>query len=241
MIKYLFNLSAVLICKSLYMVRIIIMIYSYSKHLVLCYINIGSGYICDYLPWSKDPSNGTTSDCSKHQAVNKNVALLLSIGSVFGLDDFYTGNFLDGVFALVQGVITILSILISLCTWRCSKCLKCFKCIRIFKIFSDITLTILLAICILSEITHMIINCDNSTEFYEIIYNIVTIILFFFTCYLRYSKFCRWCEEKHPKLSRRLMATLITIVVMLINTIVDFLLVWYDKRLDGNGCPFLIT
>jgi len=99
------------------------MIYSYSKHLVLCYINIGSGYICNYLPWSKYPSNGTTSDCSKHQAVNKYAALLLSIGSVdpilsnkaaylftvhvFGLNNFYTCNFFDGAFvALVQGLIT---------------------------------------------------------------------------------------------------------------------------------------
>jgi len=48
----------------------------------------------------------------------------------------------------------------------------------------------------------------------------------------------KWCKEKHPKLSRRLMATLITISVMLSNTIVDFLLVWYDKKLDRNRCPF---
>ena len=170
-------------------------------------INTVSGYnMCGYLSWSTD----TAQNCTEG-SIERTTLFAMSF-SPLGVGKFYSGEHFNGIFELLQGIITITSVLV---WYYCRR--------KNVKLLSDILLTIALFLCFALEVGHMI--CSKQFEPFYIIVMVISLIL---TCTLR----CCCCCNDH-------LTVIVTISTMCLLTVSDALMVYYVKDVDGYGCPLI--
>ena len=129
-----------------------------------------------------------------------------------GIGKFYSGDHFNGLFELIECLITLASILV----WYCCKHQN-------VKLLSDVLLAVALISCYILEIAHMI--CSGQVEPFYIITIIISLIL---PCVLRC---CCCCNS--------FITIIVTVSTMLLLIVTDALMVRFFKENDGNGCPLI--
>ena len=128
----------------------------------------------------------------------------------FGVGKFYSGDYFNGLFELLEGLIAIASIAV----WYFCKTKR-------LKPFYDILLVFALLSCYVIEVTHMI--CSKQVEAFYIIIMVISLIL---TCILRYWS----CNN---------VIVIVTLLTTLFLSASDAFMVWFFKEVDGHGCPLI--
>ena len=171
-------------------------------------ISTVNGYhdrMCSYLSWSIDTAQNCTEGSTERTTLFAVSFIPLGVGK------FYSGEYFNGIFELLQGIIAITSVLV---WYYCRR--------KNVKLLSDVLLTIALFLCFALEIGHMI--CSKQIELFYIIVMIISMML---TCGLRYC-----CLNDF-------LTVIVTISTMCLLIASDALMVYFIKEVDGHGCPLI--
>ena len=162
--------------------------------------------MCSYLTWNTD----TAQNCTEG-SIERTTLFVVSFFPI-GIGKFYSGEYFNGVFELVQGIIAITSVLV---WYYCER--------KNVKVLSDILLIIGLLLCFALEVGHMI--CSKQLEPFYIAVMVISLML---TCCLRY--YCRLNNS---------LTVIVTILTMCLLIASDAFMVYFFKELDGHGCPLI--
>ena len=171
----------------------------------ICISTVNGYRMCSYLSWSTDTAQNCTEGSTERTTLFAVSFIPLGVGK------FYSGEYFDGIFELLQGIIAITSVLV---WYYCRR--------KNVKRLSDVLLTIALFLCFALEIGHMI--CSKLVELFYIIVMVISLVL---TCGLRYC-----CLNDF-------LTVIVTISTMCLLIASDALMVYFFKEVDGHGCPLI--
>ena len=189
---------------------------------VLCFFGNGNSYnssLCEYVTWSKSLFDNITSftTCAEKLPLYKETVLMESLFSIIGLGNFYSENYFDGAFELVEGAVTV--VLIIICPrWFC-------KVQEQIKTFISVAMLTLLIIC--NSIEGILMYCSKVFNKPHIPIFIISFIL---AGTLTYK-----CG-----LQLKTLVMVISILITILNTVANLFMVELDLKLDGDGCPFTL-
>ena len=137
--------------------------------------------------------------------------------SIIGLGNFYSENYFDGAFELVEGVVTV--VLIIICPrWFC-------KVQEQIKTFISVAMLTLLITC--NTIEGILMYCSKAFNKPHIPILVISFILagsLTYKCGLQLKTF----------------VMVISILITILNTVNNLGMVELDLKLDGDGCPFTV-
>ena len=168
------------------------------------------------MAWSKqifnEINNFTT--CTERELLYKVTVVKRSWFSVIGLGNFYSEHYYDGVFELVEGLITAALVFIWP-RWLCEvqECLKTF--------ISGAALFLLL-LCHTVDVVYMV--CEETFKLHFVILIISSL-----------SAGLLWWKYR---LQFKTIVMIISVLISIINTASNLFMFEFDLKLDGYGCPF---
>ena len=140
-----------------------------------------------------------------------------SLFSIIGLGNFYSENYFDGALELVEGVVTVVLIIISP-RWFC----KVHE--QIKTVISAAMLTLLI-IC--NTIEGILMYCSkafNKPHIAISLISLVVAVILKYKCGLQFKTF----------------VMTISILITIFNTVTNLFMFKFDLKLDGDGCPFTL-
>ena len=203
------------------MLIIIYVYYIYTCAVLCCFGNGNSDSLslCECIAWSKSLFNNITSftTCAEELPLYKGTVLINSLFSIIGLGNFYSKNYFDGVFELVEGAITVLLIIIYP-SWFC-------KVKEQVKTVISAVLLFLLIICNILEGILMYCSKEFNKPYIPIL--IISLVL------------AGVLQYKYGLQCKTFVITISTLITIL-NTVTNLFLFEFDLKLDGDGCPFTL-
>jgi len=156
------------------------------------------------------------STCNEREPLHKVAVLRLSLFSIIGLGNFYSGHYFDGTFEFVEGVITVFLVIM----WPQQLC----KLPEHLKNIISVNMMILLILWNTVQVIHM--YCSKSFNPYFVILIFSIIFTIFLQCKYRFQ--CRT------------FSMIVAVLITVLNTASNLFMFEFDFKLDGYGCPFTL-